>query len=413
MVEASFPPVAEQMAILTRGVVDLHAQGELEKRLTESHAKGKPLRVKAGFDPTVPDLHLGHTVLMNKMRQFQRLGHEVVFLIGDFTAQIGDPTGRNELRPPLTKEQVRVAAETYAKQAFRVLDKAVTRIEYNASWCEKLTPVEIVKLTSKYTVARMLERDDFKKRYSTNVSIHLHEFLYPLMQGYDSVVLKPDIELGGQDQLFNLLVGRDLMKDYELRPQMVMTTPLLLGLDARLDNGVLTGDKMSKSKGNYIALEEAPRDMFGKVMSISDDLMWNWYEHLSELSPGDLSALRSDVQGGRKHPKQAKEQLAVEIVARFHGKAAGEEALAEFARIFSKQGVPDDIKAYNGAPGLTLVDHLVGAGMADSKGEARRLLQQGGVSREGEKLSDPALVLPSGEHVLKVGKHRFVKLIVG
>lgn len=407
-----FLPVDQQLEILTRGVVDLHGAGELEKRLHESRTKNKPLRVKAGFDPTVPDLHLGHTVLMNKMRQFQRLGHEVVFLIGDFTAQIGDPTGRNELRPPLTKEQVRAAAETYASQAFKVLDRASTKIEYNAKWCEPLTAFEMVKLTSKYTVARMLERDDFKKRYSTERPIHLHEFIYPLMQGYDSVVLKPDIELGGQDQLFNLLVGRDLMKDYDQRPQMVMTTPLLLGLDARMENGELKGDKMSKSKGNYVALEEPPRDMFGKVMSISDDLMWNWYDHLSEISPAELVTLRGDVKDGRKHPKAAKEQLAVEIVARFFGEAAGKEALAEFGRIFSKQGVPDDMPEHASPAGKTIVDVLVAAAMAESKGEARRLLTQGGVSREGEKLSDPNLVLPAGSHVLKVGKHRFLKVVV-
>ncbi len=407
-----FPDVEEQLQILMRGTADVHGEGELALRLQESRDKQKPLRVKAGFDPTAADLHFGHTVLMNKMRQFQKLGHEVVFLIGDFTAKIGDPTGRNELRPPLEDAAVHAAAETYARQAFKVLDKEKTRIEYNGNWFNKMAATDLIKLASHYTVARMLERDDFSKRYRANLPIHLHEFLYPMVQGYDSVALRCDIELGGQDQLFNLLVGRELMRDYGQRPQMVMTTPLLLGTDARMEVGELVGDKMSKSKGNFVALEDPPREMFGKIMSISDDLMWAWYDLLSELSVPALAALRKSVTDGTMHPKKAKEQLAHELTARYHGAAAGDEALAEFGRVFSKHGVPDEMPNVNAPGGTTLVDLIALSGAVASKSETRRLIAQGGVSVSGEKISDANLKLAKGEHVLKIGKHRFVRAVI-
>jgi tyrosyl-tRNA synthetase len=408
-----FLPVEEQLQILMRGVSDLHGDGELKLRLEESKKSNKPLRVKAGFDPTVPDLHLGHTVLMSKMRQFQKLGHEVIFLIGDFTACIGDPTGRNELRPQLTKEQVVVAAETYARQAFKILDRAQTKVIYNGTWFDKMSANDMVKLAAKYTVARMLERDDFHKRHSAGVPISLHEFLYPLAQGYDSVELKNDIELGGQDQLFNLLVGRDLMKDYGLRPQMVMTTPLLLGTDARLENGALVGAKMSKSKGNYVGIEEPPKDMYGKCMSISDALMWGWYDLLSDKTPTELAQLRADVDAGRVHPKLAKVQLAHEITARFHGIELADAARDEFERVFASHGVPDTIpEVAFGAP-TTLLEAIATSGLFASKAEIRRLVSQGGASRNGEKFSDPLVSLDKGEHVLKLGKHKFLKVKIG
>ena len=408
-----FLPVDEQLQILMRGVSDLHGDGELKLRLEESYKSKKPLRVKAGFDPTVPDLHLGHTVLMSKMRQFQKLGHEVVFLIGDFTACIGDPTGRNELRPQLSKEQVMMAAETYARQAFKILDRAQTKIIYNGSWFDKMHANDIIKLAAKYTVARMLERDDFHKRHSQGIPISLHEFLYPLAQGYDSVELKNDLELGGQDQLFNLLVGRNLMRDYGLRPQMVVTTPLLLGTDARMEEGVLVGDKMSKSKGNYVGIEEPPKEMYGKCMSISDALMWAWYDLLSDKTPAEIATLRSDVDAGRVHPKQAKVGLAHEITARFHDQAAADRARDEFERVFASHGVPDVIPEVSLAAPTTLVEAIAQANMFASKAEIRRLVAQGGASKDGAKLMDPQLKLEAGEHVLKLGKHKFLKVRIG
>ena len=308
---------------------------------------------------------------------------------------------------------MQAAAETYARQAFKVLDKEKTRVEYNGSWFGKMAATDLIKLSSKYTVARMLERDDFGKRYRANLPIHIHEFLYPLVQGYDSVALQCDIELGGQDQLFNLLVGRELMRDYGLRPQMVMTTPLLLGTDARLQQGELVGDKMSKSKGNFVALEDAPGGRCSeKVMSISDDLMWAWYDLLSELSVPALAALRKEVVDAKTHPKKAKEQLAHELTSRYHGAAAGDEALAEFGRIFSKHGVPDEMPTVRAPKGTTILDLIALSGAVASKSETRRLVAQGGVSIAGEKVTDANTALASGEHVLKIGKHRFVRAVV-
>jgi len=412
MISHSFPPVEEQLELLMRGVVHLQGSGELEKRLERSRVENKPLKVKAGFDPTVPDLHLGHTVLMTKMRQFQTLGHHVVFLIGDFTAQIGDPSGRNELRPQLSKEQVQEAAQSYAAQAFKILDSHQTELAYNSTWFEKMSASDMIKLSSKYTVARMLERDDFQKRYQDGRAISIHEFLYPLVQAYDSVMLQCDIELGGQDQLFNLLVGRDLMRDHGQVPQMVMTTPLLLGLGAHLEDGELCGDKMSKSKNNYVGITEPAQNIYGKIMSISDDLMWNWYDLLSERSATEINQFKLEVKNGQAHPKAIKELLAQEIVKRFWGDEAAAAAITEFQHVFSDHGVPKDMPFVQCMLGSSLLEAVVMAHLFTSKGEVRRLCSQGGVSLGGEKISDPAWVLPQGEHVLKLGKHKFLRVIV-
>jgi tyrosyl-tRNA synthetase len=306
-----------------------------------------------------------------------------------------------------------VAAETYARQAFKILDKAQTTVVYNGTWFDKMKANDMIKLAAHYTVARMLERDDFQKRHKANIPISLHEFLYPLAQGYDSVELKPDIELGGQDQLFNLLVGRALMKDYGQRPQMVMTTPLLIGTDGKVENGALTGDKMSKSKGNYIGIEEPPKDMYGKSMSISDALMWAWYDLLSEKSPAEIATLRADVEAGRTHPKVAKVALAHEITARFWSVSDADKARDEFERVFAGSGVPDEMPEVKLAAATSLVDAIAQSNLFGSKGEIRRLVVQGGASRNGEKFADPMVVLDKGEHVLKLGKHKFLKVIIG
>ena len=325
----------EQLAELKKGIVDLISEADLLKKLEYSYREQKPLRVKAGFDPTRPDLHLGHTVLMNKMKQFQDLGHQVIFLVGDFTAMIGDPTGKNETRPPLTAEEVASNAKTYVSQAYRILDESMCELAWNAQWFNRFAADEFVKLASKYTVARMLERDDFEKRYQSGTPIAIHEFLYPLIQGYDSVALRADIELGGTDQRFNLLVGRDLQKTYGQAPQCVITLPLLEGLD-----GV---NKMSKSLDNYIAVEDSPREMFGKTMRISDTLMLRYYELLTEVSVNDLGQMRSKMEKGELNPRNAKVALAKLIVARFHGDSAASRAEEEFNEIFVKKGVPDEM----------------------------------------------------------------------
>lgn len=375
------PPAEEQLAILERGVVDLHPRDEFLARLKSSHEQQKPLRVKVGFDPTAPDLHLGHTVLIEKMAQFQRLGHEVVFIVGDYTARIGDPTGRNALRPPLTPEAIDANAKTYADQAFKILDRDLTRLEYNGTWLSKLDFADVIALASKYNVGRMLERRDFRQRFDDGKQIALHEFLYPLMQAYDSVALEADIELGGQDQVFNLNVGRHMMQAYDKRPQVVLTTTLLVGLD-----GV---DKMSKSKGNHIGITDAPQDMFGKTMSISDDLMADWYRCLFDSSPTDLQA----------QPLEAKKRLAQDIVARFHGAAAAEQV-----RAWWDAGRPaTDVESVEVAAGA-LFAVLREAGMASSGGDARRKIQQGGVSLDGDRKQDPTWEVPAGTYEVRVGK---------
>lgn len=400
----------EQLREVTRGAVDLVTEAELLKRLEESWTKGVPLRVKAGFDPTAPDLHLGHTLLIQRMARFQRLGHQVIFLIGDFTGRIGDPTGKSAARPPLTEEQVLANAETYKTQVFKILDPERTEIRFNNEWFGKMSASDMVMLAAKYPVARMLERDDFSKRFKEGRSIAIHEFLYPLAQGYDSVALKSDVELGGTDQLFNLLVGRDLQRDYGQRPQVVMTGPILEGLDGRWDpeSGKIVGDKMSKSLGNYVGVAEPPQEQFGKLMSISDELMWRYYELLSDRSLEEIAALKAD------HPKKAKVALAKEIVARFHGAAAADEAEAHFEQVIVRKERPEEIEertlAISEGEAMPLAAVLAETGLAASRGEARRLIGQGGVSVDGERASDPQANLPPGDYEFKVGKRRFLRV---
>ena len=379
---------------------------ELLKKLQKSYESDTPLRIKAGFDPTAPDLHLGHTVLIQKLKHFQDLGHQVVFLIGDFTGMIGDPTGKNETRKALTKEDVLANAETYKEQVFKILDPAKTEVAFNSTWMEKMTSADMIKLTSQYTVAQMLERDDFSKRYTNNKPISIHEFLYPLVQGYDSVALKSDVELGGTDQKFNLLVGRDLQRNAGQPPQVALTMPILEGLD-----GV---QKMSKSLNNYIGITESPKEMFGKVMSVSDELMFRYYLLLSDRTIADIDQLKADVSEGRKHPMDAKKELAMEIVARFHSEKDAVEAREGFEQVFSKRENPDDMPEHAMSTETKLIDAITknGLNFLPSNSEARRLAKQGGVYINGEKTDDIDQCLPAGEYVLKAGKRKFAKLIV-
>jgi tyrosyl-tRNA synthetase len=406
----------EQLQEVTRGAVDLHLEKELIERLRKSYDTGVPLRIKAGFDPTAPDLHLGHTVLLSRMRRFQQFGHTAIFLIGDFTARIGDPTGRNATRPPLTPEQILANAETYKRQVFKVLNEGETEVRYNSEWLGNMGFSEVIQLASKYTVARMLERDDFKKRYTENRPISVHEFLYPLTQAYDSVALECDVELGSSDQLFNLLVGRAIMPDYGQRAQVVLTGPILEGLDAKLDpaTGKIAGDKMSKSLGNYVGVAEAAEEQFGKLMSVTDDLMWRYYELLSARSGPEIAKLRADVTAGAVHPKAVKVALAKEIVARFHDAAAADRAEAHFDQVHARREVPDEMEecsfSLDGAAGLPLANMLADAKVVPSRSEARRLIGQGGVTVNNERLADSHASFGAGEWVVKVGKRRFVKL---
>lgn len=393
--------VGRALEISLRGVQELLPQDEWVKKLARSEATGQPLRIKLGLDPTAPDIHIGHTVVLNKMRQLQDLGHQVIFLIGDFTSLIGDPSGRNSTRPPLTPEQIKVNAETYYKQASLVLDPARTEIRYNSEWSEPLGATGMIQLAAKYTVARMMERDDFHKRFTTGQSISVHEFLYPLMQGYDSVALKSDLELGGTDQKFNLLMGRHLQQEYGQEPQCVLTMPLLVGLD-----GV---DKMSKSKNNYIGIAEDANTMFAKVLSISDTLMWDWFTLLSFKSLAEIAALKAEVAGGR-NPKDAKVMLAKEITTRFHSAAAADAAEQDFINR-SKGGVPDDIPelSLSGAP-LGIGALLKQANLAPSGSEANRLIDGGGVRVDGSVVSDKGLKLAAGTYVVQVGKRKFARV---
>jgi len=401
----------EQLAEVTRGAVDVHTREDLLKKLQASYEKRSPLRVKMGFDPTAPDLHLGHTVPLERMRRFQDLGHTVIFLIGDFTASIGDPTGRNSTRPPLSDEQIAANAETYKNQVFTILDRARTEVRFNSEWLRPLGSTGMIQLAAKYTLARMLERDDFKKRWEKEVPIALHELLYPLAQGYDSVALKADVELGSSDQLFNLLVGRQLQKEYGQPPQVCLTGPLLEGIDAREVEGKIVGDKMSKSLGNYVGIDEAPQEQYGKLMSISDGLMWRYYELLSRRSLTEIQALR------REHPKAAKSELAKEIVARYHGQEAARAAEEQFELVHKRREVPEDVEEREisrdaGAESVPLAKTLAQLGLASSGSEARRLIAQGGVSVEGERVSDPNAKLRAGVHLLKVGKRKFTRVTV-
>ena len=393
--------VQEALAITKRGVDELLIESEFAQKLARSEKTGVPLRIKLGLDPTAPDLHLGHTVVLNKMRQLQNLGHQVIFLIGDFTSMIGDPSGRNITRPPLTREQIEINAMTYFAQASLVLDASKTEIRYNSEWCDPLGARGIIQLASHYTVARMIERDDFTKRFQGGIPISVHEFLYPLMQGYDSVALKSDLELGGTDQKFNLLVGRELQKQYGQEQQCILTMPLLEGLD-----GV---EKMSKSKNNYIGITEPGNTMFAKLMSISDVMMWRYYELLSWRSIDELAQLKREVEEGR-NPRDAKVALAQEIVARFHSQQAAEDALADFVNR-SKGGIPDDIPAVTlaGAP-LGIPQLLKQAGLCPSTSEAMRKIDQGGVRIDGTVISDKGLQVAAGEFVLQVGKRSFARV---
>ncbi|MCC6277337.1 MAG: tyrosine--tRNA ligase [Oligoflexia bacterium] len=404
-----FLPAQEQLKRLKQGIVDLVSEKELLAKLEKSVKTGKPLRVKAGFDPSAPDLHLGHAVLINKMRQFQLLGHDVIFLIGDITGMVGDPSGKNETRKALTREEVQENGRTYAKQIFKLLDPHKTIIEYNSRWFEKFDVFEIFKLCGQYTVARMLERDDFSKRFKSSNPISIHEFLYPLLQGYDSVALHADVELGGNDQRFNLLVGRDMQKSYGQEPQVVLTVPLLEGLD-----GV---NKMSKSHHNYIGVDENSRDMFGKTMRLSDELMMKYYELLTDITPDELAKLKSDMSSGKTNPRDVKVRLAKEFVTRYHSAEAAEKEAQSFFEVFSNKGMPSDIQEWRTSPmnEIWICKLLVEVGAAQSTSEAKRLVEGGGVTRDGEKIVDSKLkfdLKPGDQFILKAGKKKFVKVVV-
>ena len=394
--------IEEQLALIKRGVVELIDEEELKKKLS----RNQPLRVKVGFDPTAPDLHLGHTVVMHKMRHFQELGHTIIFLIGDFTGRIGDPTGRSETRPPLTAEQVIANAETYKKQVFKILDPEKTRVAFNSEWLSKLDATGFIKLASTYTVARMMERDDFEKRFKENRPISIHEFLYPLCQGYDSVCLEADVEMGGTDQKFNLLMGRTLQAHYGQESQCILTMPLLEGLD-----GVR---KMSKSYGNYIGIDEAPEQMFGKVMKISDELMWRYYELLSAKSLDEIATMKKDVEAGTLHPKLVKEELAVELVTLYHSADAAANARQDFNSVFAEGGVPENTPSFSCIQGEASAPHvfLEASGLAKSRSEAKRLIKGGSLTVNGERLEDALTPLETGDYVIKLGKKRFLKLKV-
>ncbi|MFH1654296.1 MAG: tyrosine--tRNA ligase [Pseudomonadota bacterium] len=394
--------INEQLKLIKRGSIDLISEDELIKKLKEK----KKLRIKAGFDPTVPDLHLGHTIVMQKLRQFQDLGHTVIFLIGDYTARIGDPSGRSETRRMLDPMCIKESAKTYINQAKKILSEENLEVRYNSEWLEKLSMADLADIASRYTVARMLERDDFRKRHANGDDISMLEFIYPLMQGYDSVVLNADVELGGTDQIFNLLVGRALQRRFEKDEQVVLTMPLLVGTD-----GV---QKMSKSYGNYIGISEAPEDIFGKLMSISDDLMWKYYELLSSKSLEEIGWLKSNVERGELHPKKAKEELAFELTTRFAGEKNAHSAKEHFEKVIVNKAMPDEIETKNvkSSEGkISLVDCMLELGLAKSKGEARRLIQQGGVSLDNNKISDVELALKKGlSHIIKKGKRFFIKV---
>ena len=396
-------PVAQQLETIRRGAEELLLETELKDKLQS----GRPLRVKAGFDPTAPDLHLGHTVLINKLRQLQDLGHHILFVIGDFTGMIGDPSGKNATRPPLSREDVQSNAKTYAEQVFKILDRARTEVVFNSAWMDRMSAADLIRLAGRHTVARMLERDDFAKRYRGQQPIAIHEFLYPLVQGYDSVALKSDLELGGTDQRFNLLMGREVQKEHGQPPQCILTMPLLEGTD-----GV---EKMSKSLGNYIGINEPPGEIFGKLMSISDTLMWRYIELLSLRSPGEIDASKRSIKEGA-NPRDVKFEFAKEIVARFHGVAAGAAAAADFEARFKRDEIPQDIREVSlksQGEGLALPRLLKEAGLTASASEAMRMIEQGGVRIDGEKVVDKALTLARGKRfVVQVGKRKFARVTV-
>jgi tyrosyl-tRNA synthetase len=406
MSDAPFPPVDQQLELLSRGTVDLVERDQLKDKLHRSRKTGKPLTIKAGFDPSAPDLHLGHTVLLEKMHQFQQLGHRVVFVIGDFTGMIGDPTGKKATRPQLTREEIAENLKTYERQVYKILDREATVVEYNSRWLDELGSAGMIKLAGRYTLARMMERDDFKKRFRTNQTISIHELLYPLVQGYDSVALEADVELGGTDQLFNLLVGRDLMKEVGLEPQVILTVPLLVGLD-----GV---DKMSKSLGNAIGLEDPPQEIFGRTMSIPDSLMWDWMLLISEASTAEIEEKKQRVESGELHPKAVKQALAFELTARYYDADAAEAARTEFEKVFAQGGLPEDIPESSVSGSRALVKLLPELGLIASNKESQRMIRQGAVSVDGEKASEPFQELPARDepYLIKVGKRQFVRVRV-
>ncbi len=406
----------EQFKILTRGIVDLHQKDELLKKLENSVKTNKPLKIKAGFDPTAPDLHIGHTVIFHKMRQFQDLGHEIYFLIGDFTSLIGDPTGKSETRKPLTPEKVKENTKTYTEQVFKILDKEKTKVVFNNDWMGKLSSFDFVKLASKYSVARMLERDDFKKRFKEGSSISIHEFLYPLIQAYDSVVLDADVELGGTDQLFNLLLGRTLQKDFNQEQQIVMTLPILEGIDAKMENGVLTGKKMSKSLNNYIGIAEPPKEIFGKILSVIDELMWRYYDLLSFKPIEEINEMKALCSNGQMNPKNAKVLLAKELIARFYNEDEANKAADEFEALFKKKEIPVDLEekiVTIEEDKIWLPKLITLVGFSASNGEATRLIKQGGVSVDDVKITESNYELNKGfTGILKVGKRQICKVLI-
>jgi len=396
--------VKRSLEVIKRGIVDLIEEEELIRKLERSYKTGVPLRIKAGFDPTAPDLHLGHTVLLRKLKHFQDLGHEVYFLIGDFTAMIGDPTGRSETRPALTKEQVLENAKTYQEQVFKILDPAKTKVVFNSEWFSKMTAEDIIRLCAKYTVARILERDDFKKRFESGLPIAIHELIYPLFQAYDSVALKADVELGGTDQLFNLLIGRDIQREYGQEPQVIITLPLLEGLD-----GV---QKMSKSLGNYVGIMEPPKEMFGKLMSIPDSLMWKYYELLTDLPLEEIAEMKKGVEDGKLHPKEVKKRLARLIVAQYHSEEEALKAEEEFERVFSKREFPTEVETFEITAGkVYLPKFLKELGIVKSSSEAKRLIAQRAIDLNKETLTSEEVFFEKGEYILRIGKKRFVKFV--
>ena len=401
----SFKTPAQQWELIRKGAAEIIPEEELLEKLERSYKENRPLTVKAGFDPTAPDIHLGHTVLLRKMRHFQILGHRVVFLIGDFTALIGDPTGRNKTRAPLTKEQILKNTETYKSQVFKILDPEKTVVEFNSKWLGQMNLEDMIRLTSKYTVARILERDDYLKRYKAGIPIGLHEFLYPLLQAYDSVALKADVELGGTDQKFNLLVGREIQKEFDLRPQTILTMPILEGLD-----GV---HKMSKSLGNYIGIQDSPSEMVGKVMSISDDLMWRYYELLTDLTPTAIEEMKEAASTGKSNPRDLKLRLGGMIVSDFWGEGKGKEAVEEFLRVFSKKELPDELPEVHSPDRTPSLLQLLNTALPDlSNAELKRLAKSGAITLDGEKASDlQALLSLDQPRILKVGKKSFFRIL--
>ncbi len=397
--------IKRALEVIKRGIVDLIEEEDLVKKLERAYKEGRPLKIKAGFDPTAPDLHLGHTVLLRKLKQFQDLGHKVYFLIGDFTAMIGDPTGRSETRPALTKEQILENAKTYKEQVFKILDPEKTEVVFNSSWFASMNAEDIIRLCAKYTVARILERDDFKKRFESGLPISIHELIYPLFQAYDSVALKADVELGGTDQLFNLLIGRDIQREYGQEPQVIITLPIIEGLD-----GV---QKMSKSLGNYVGIMEPPFEMYGKIMSIPDELMWKYYILLTDIPEEEIKKMQEDVKEGRFHPKEAKKRLARYIVTQFHSEEAALKAEEEFERVFSKRQAPTEAPVIEVSAGkLWLPGFLRDHKLVKSGSEARRLIAQKAIDLDKKTLTQEEIELTPGEYVLKIGKKKFVKIKV-